>query len=216
MIKLRVDDFPGTKPHEFWRHNLDNFKKFDAVLEKHNVNYMIGVIPRWTTEEHIRYFSENKRADVVLHGRYHDERFQNEFRDYETEDEVYQAILLAKARLDVCNQHGICTYIPPHNVIDRKTVNALLRAGFKTLYGGPESDISVLDYAKKNGLYVYRHMPPAHYGRSDEMMQKDVPRILCDFNKLEDIHVSIHWTWEWNIGLQHLDVFLTQIRDIIQ
>ena len=68
-LTLRVDDFPGTKPEEFWKHNLDNFKHFDALLEKHNVQeYTLGVIPKHTTPEHIDWLAENPRVRVALHG----------------------------------------------------------------------------------------------------------------------------------------------------
>lgn len=208
MISFRVDDFPGTKPTEFWRHNLDNYKIFEEIFTQHHADLMLGVIPRHTTQAHIDHFRSSPTTYVALHGIDHDERFPNEFRDHQTEDEVYQAICSASEPLKVCNPSGkVDTYIPPHNVIDTKTVNALVRAGFRTLYSGPESDVAVLEYAKSKGLHVLRHMPPA-YARSDEMLKSGIiDQILSG----KDTHLALHWTWEWNIGLDSLREFMKRI-----
>lgn len=207
---IRVDDFPGTKPEEFWRHNLDNFKRFDDVMHKHDLDYTLGVIPRYTTEEHIKWLTANPWIHVALHGRYHDERFPNEFRDHETEQDVYQAILSAKAPLEGCNPLGIEIYIPPHNVIDRKTVNALHRAGIQSIWGGPGSDPAVLEYARSKGMDTIYFTDPLEYGRSDELLQRNAQVFLREQKRC----LCLHWTWEWNIGLESLDRFLTELGDV--
>lgn len=213
---LRVDDFPGTKPEEFWKHNLEGFKRFDAVLEKHGIEeYVLGVIPKYTTHEHVGWLAQNPRVRVALHGIEHDERFPNEFKGFETEDGIYQKILSAKELLRECNGSGdVVDYIPPHNVIDVKTCNALKRSGFKTVFCGPGTDMYVMENV--SGLFFQYSSHPVWYGRSDEMMDRDsaVEKIMSS-NGLGHC-MTLHWTWEYNIGLSSLDKFLSQISSIFR
>mgnify|MGYP001587547420 CR=1 FL=1 len=215
MLCLRVDDFPGTKPEEFWRHNLDNFKRFNAVLEKHQLGYTIGVIPRYTNDDQLRYLAGLQHVEVALHGINHDERFPNEFRDHQTENDVYQAIRSAVAPLDeICGP--VKKYIPPHNVIDRKTVNALHRAGFECVMGGPGSDMEVLKYCYSRNMGHVYSTEPLEYGRSDELLQRgSVEHLRNEVNRRFPVWLTLHWTWEWNIGLENLDKYLVELKDVI-
>lgn len=218
-VILRVDDFPGTKPEEFWKHKLDNFKKFDEVLERNGIQeYTLGVIPKYTTEEHIDWLASNPRIEVALHGIEHDERFPNEFRDHETEDDIYQKIVSASQPLARANGRGkLFRYIPPHNVVDLKTARALKRAGFTTLLGGPGSDERALDWIHENGiLEVLYSKHPVWYGRSDEMMQGDIVRTILEPGYVGHQCLTLHWTWEWNIGLENLEKFLSQIGHVFK
>lgn len=222
-IILRIDDFPGTKPEEFWKHNLENFKKFDAVLEKNGVSeYVLGVIPIHTHEDHLKYLAENPRIKIAIHGFKHDERFLNEFRDFETEHDIYNKISFVKSEYFVANKkRDIVDYIPPHNVVDMKTCRALKRAGFENIHCGPGTDVRVITEASGNPLnlsFIYsKH--PIWYGRSDEMMNRDgsVYHILANhappLNGSKNC-LTLHWPWEHNIGLENLDKFLSQIREV--
>lgn len=213
MLSIRVDDFPFTKPEESWKHNLDNFKRFDAIFEKHNLDYVLGVIPRWTTEEHVRWLAENPRIEVALHGIMHDEKFLNEFPPYLTSDDICKLILSARTPLNDCNPGGVKIYIPPHNVIDHRTVDALKKSGFTTIYGGPETSTDVMTYAMSQGIQSLCHMPPLQYGRSDELMANPnfLTRLTAVGGQGHSVNLGLHWTWEWNIGLEHLDLMLTSL-----
>ena len=219
---LRVDDFPGTKPEEFWKHNLDNFKRFDEVLEKNGVpQYTLGVIPKYTTEAHIDWLAQNPRTRVALHGIEHDERFPNEFKPHETEDDIYRKIMSAKEPLRRCNGNGeIDCYIPPHNVIDLRTAKALVRSGISDLMLGPGTDKEVFAQIRNSKLFSYHRVTysyhPTFYGRTDEMMDRDhaIPAILNDSRTSSNSVLTLHWTWEWNIGLESLDRFLCQLQGI--
>lgn len=216
---LRVDDFPGTKPQEFWKHNLDNFKRFDDVLARHAIpQYTLGVIPKYTSEKDRDWLASNPRVEVALHGVEHDERFPNEFREWETEDSIFDKIVAATAPLKRCNSYGeVARYIPPHNVIDLKTVRALKRAGFTGLMCGPGSDEQVMQEASKV-LHVMYSRHPIFYGRTDEMLDRDgcVERIIHESKFLKERCVTLHWTWEYNIGLNSLDRFLTELGHIFR
>lgn len=216
-IFLRIDDFPGTKPEEFWKHNLDNFKVFDALLEKHQIDYTVGVIPKYTTQKEIDWLAQNPRATVALHGIEHDERFPNEFHKGETKEQITRSIRSAVEPLKICNGNGIVdTYIPPHNVIDFRTACALRDCGFKKLLCGPGTDDSELRYIVDNAILdVYYSRHPKFYGRSDEMMDRDMAVEAIELQHRlgtdRDCYVTLHWTWEWNIGLQSLDLLMSKI-----
>jgi len=214
-VILRVDDFPGTKPEEFWKHNLDNFKLFDAVLEKYVDEYVLGVIPKYTTEEMIRYLEQNDKIRVALHGVEHNERFPNEFRPWETTEQIFNKLVSARQPFQKCNGAlDVVDYIPPHNVIDMKTVDALKLAGFKRIYGGPGSDEHVIWHAKDVGLKFDYSQWPYWYGRSDELLNRDKAHLMINSNP--DRVVTLHWPWEWNIGLDNLERFLEEIKGVLR
>lgn len=215
MVLFRVDDFPFTKKEETWRHNLSNFKLFNEVMKKHNANYVLGVIPDRLDDAMVEYLAEEQyMIDVALHGIHHDERFMNEFHSGETEEQIYQAIMSAKYPLEAAFGR-IDTYIPPHNTFDGPTVNALVRAGFRALFGGPGSESAALRYAEKKGLNVIEHLPPL-YGRTDEMKDRGViEAVKRSTAEGRNAYLALHWTWEWNVGLQNLDSFLSAIDDDI-
>lgn len=216
-VTLRVDDFPGTKPEEFWKHNLDNFKRFDDVLAKYVPEYVLGVIPKHTTEEMVRYLESNERIRVALHGIEHDERYPNEFRPWETTEQIFNKLVSARQPFQKCNgAFEVTDYIPPHNVIDRKTLDALKLAGFKRVYGGPGTDTDSCGYAKEIGVKLYYSHHPLWYGRSDEMVQRDqAHKAIIGNSETSDYVVTLHWTWEWNIGLDNLARFLDEIKEVL-
>lgn len=209
MISFRVDDFPYTKPDETWRHNLHSFGKFDAVMKKHGRKYTLGVIPTKLDLQMIEYLKTLPHVDLALHGVKHDERFPNEFREHQTSHDIYDSLRSAKALLDTIGG-PVDVYIPPHNVIDDRTVTQLLALGFKKIWGGPETDPTVLDYARSVGIETERHVRP-FYGRSDEMSQQFLGKWLNEHQDA-DYTIGLHWTWEVNIGLEHLDRFLSGLR----
>lgn len=216
MISFRIDDFPYTKPEEQWRHNLTNFKMFNEVMRRYHATYTLGIIPDRLTDEMLDFIANEKyMITPALHGIHHDERFPNEFHSGETEDDIYQALTSAKYPLENFGR-DVDVYIPPHNVVDAKTVDALVRAGFRTLYGGPESDGMVFQYAwEEKKMHTLRHYPP-YYGRTDEMMERgNVVHFKERFVQGHDIHIGLHFTWEWNIGLQNLEKFLEQLKEEI-
>lgn len=214
MIILRVDDFPGTKPEEFYKHNLENFKKFDEVVSSYFSAYILGVIPKYLTPEHTDWLRDNKHVNVALHGINHDERFPNEFQRWETEEDIVLKISRWTDHLRLLTERPIDFYIPPHNVIDRKTVDALKKVGIKTILGGPGSDPLVMDYARKQSMHFVYSEHPHWYGRSDELLNRDnAHQVIClnELNGGGPMILTLHWPWEWNIGLENLEKFLSQI-----
>lgn len=211
---LRVDDFPGTKPSEFWLHNLESFKEFDSILADHMSSYVLGVIPRHTTQEQIEWLAENPRVDAALHGILHDEKYLDEFKEFETEEDIYRKVMSATSRLSKINGNGkITKYIAPHNVITVKAAKALKRAGFDTLFSGPGADEKVLHAIEdSNILEVKFSEHPLFYGRTDEIMnEEEMEDYYNELTVLSDVVVTLHWTWERNIGFDYLKKFMSSV-----
>lgn len=205
MILLRVDDFPGTKPNEFHKHNLESFKQFDAIVKKYVPSYLLGVIPKHATSEQLLWLSQNKYIKVALHGINHDERYQNEFGAWLTDNDVYSALLSAKLLLKCSVGYDIDTYIPPHNCFDQRTIKQLKYTGFKNIAGGPGSPQNF-----KSDLinYLYSEHPKG-YGRSDELMERGSVEWLT--SRKDDVWLTLHFPWEINVGLEFLEKYLSQL-----
>lgn len=215
MLNVRVDDFLLTKPEESWRHNLDNFKLFDAVMERHGANYVLGVIPATATAGHLEYLSANPRVEVAMHGILHDERFPNEFRDHQTDLDIINALSSVKQVWDPL-VGPVDKYIPPHNVIDAKTCRALATLGFQTIFGGPGTDDKVVEYARVLGVDFQVSKFPEEYGRSDELMQRGSIEHIYREVTTREVWLTLHWTWEFNIGLHHLDAYLRELAPALK
>jgi hypothetical protein len=229
MLYVRVDDFPGTKPEEFDKHNLHNFKLFDEVMQKHCPRgYLLGVIPKHVTYEQKKWLWQQRHITVAMHGVTHDEAFLNEFRPHLTEDDVFDRlysgmVMVHRYKHEESSGCACCTmnmapidYIPPHNVIDHRTVRALKRLCFLNIYGGPGTDPSVAEYARNLGMNFYISKFPEEYGRSDELVQRGSVEHILRESKVRDVWLTLHWTWEHNIGLQHLDSYLEMLGEALR
>lgn len=208
-IRIRVDDFPGTKPEEFYRHNLENFKQFHALIPK---KYLLGVIPTHASKGDILQIGAQD-IEIGMHGIYHDERYPNEFRDYQTQIEIEKILTEQRSHMEHLSGKKVRVYMPPHNVIDKKTIFALENTGFKAFTSGPETiDLEQIHLNIKR----LHSIPPLEYGRSDELLQRGSVEYLREEAKKRTVFLTLHWTWEWNIGLEHLKLYLSKIEDLIE
>jgi hypothetical protein len=204
MIRVRVDDFPGTKPEEFHKHNLQNFKEFDKILRTFTPEYLLGVIPGYLTREQESWLVDQKHIRCGMHGVVHSEKHKNEFEGMD-EKGIVSCLLAAR---NVMNrlEKSCHTYMPPHNVFDRNTVRACHASKFKNITGGPESTLSEGEIAPLRYLFSQH---PYGYGRSDELLTRGaVPWLKSQ----SDVILTLHWTWELNIGLTSLVQFLDVLR----
>lgn len=208
-IRIRVDDFPGTKPEEFYRHNLENFKQFHALIPK---KYLLGVIPTHTSEGDLLQLGA-QNIEIGMHGVFHDERYPNEFREYQTQIEIEKILAAQRNHMEHLSGKEIRVYMPPHNVIDMKTLFALENTGFKAFTSGPETNISEQMHLSIKRLHS---TSPLEYGRSDELLQRGSVEYLQEEAKKRTVYLTLHWPWEWNIGLNHLKLYLSQIEHLIE
>lgn len=212
MIRFRIDDFPSSDPQKHPQFNLESFKEFDAIMEKHDIYYLLGCIPRYTTDKDLEWFLQNGRIEVALHGINHDEKFRNEFRDHETENEIMERLNFWRGLWNSKIKNGLQYYIPPHNVIDHKTVRALIKSGFEMCFGGPETEQEVVNYALNKGLKFEVSEFPWLYGRTDEMLQRGSIEYIMKECDSRDLWITLHFPWEHKIGLNYLDEYLTKLK----
>ena len=208
-IEIRVDDYPGSKTAEFWKHNRENFEKFDDIIhEITGKSYLLGVIPIHTSDEDLKWLS-TRNIVIGMHGTNHDERFQNQFGDLYTKHEICTLLHPHRKRLQDLTGQSVNTYLPPHNAIDGKTISALSMTGFKAFTSGPGS-LFKQSFLHDGAMNCLHSEAPLEYGRSDELLQRNAVEHLQ-----QDKHffLTLHWPWEHNIGLEHLKVFLSQIKD---
>lgn len=215
MIRVRVDDFPHTKGEP--QHTLAAYREFDRCLREllGGKRYLLGVIPTKCTVDDVLFLRNETDCIIGMHGIHHDETkldmFQNEFPPYLSQKDVATQLISTVGALDEAVGREVRIYMPPRNRIDKRTVDILLDCGFFGYTTGPETPENLRFH---DILSVYHSEPPHHYGRSDEMLKRnsqvhlraDDPAIL-----------TLHWTWETNIGLQHLREFLGQIpKDLFE
>lgn len=222
MISIRVDDFPHTKGES--QHTLGAYKEFHHCLSEGigGRSYLLGVIPKRCTSDDFAYLRSEPSIIVGMHGTDHDENRLNrnggnQFESWMTSKQIEDELLASKLLLDNECIHPIWMYMPPRNVLDRRTMLAMENVGFKAYTGGPETDTICREpdlqfdaYVEENCLSLeYFHSEPPHeYGRSDEMLQRGSDKWL---SAGIDAVLCLHWTWETNIGLKHLMAFLDAI-----
>ncbi len=208
-VYLRVDDYPGTKPEEFGVHNYQNFKLFHSVVRNHFPSYVLGIIPKYLTLNDVGTLKQLSTQGMVpaLHGVDHDETKLDEFGGLSTEQTISR-IGPARDVLERLLQVRVVDYIPPHNVFHQNTAAALRYLDFKYIYGGPGSprpeDVDLGSMEMRFSVW------PWAYGRSDELLTRDnsPQEIAAKLEEGVSVWLTLHWTWEVNIGLSHLRNYL--------
>lgn len=213
MIEIRVDDFPQTKGEP--QHTLQAFREFHRELTAlTGVRYLLGVIPKRCTPEDLLFLRNETDCVIGMHGIHHDEAkldmYQNEFPQYFSQQDIGRMLLEASDALDHAIGRRTDVYMPPRNRIDRRTVDVLLDCGFVAYTSGPETPED-LRFGGGDVLGLCS-MPPDAYGRTDEMLQRGSHLKLIERCETGgDVILTLHWTWETNIGLHHMRAFLSQI-----
>lgn len=213
-VKLRVDDFPWTKRDERDKHNLDAFLKFQDVINEFVGGYwLLGVIPGNCGQDELNFLRHKTSGiRIGMHGIMHDESRANEFLPYLTTDDIERQLCLTRVLLATAIQQDVRVYMPPHNVVDSRTLTALPKAGFRAFTGGPETAPAFRnDFV--GGIKYLHSQPPHEYGRSDEMLVRNSAAHLIRESADKDIWLTLHWTWETNIGLESLRRLLSEIGD---
>lgn len=209
MIRIRVDDFPQTKGEP--QHTLQAFRQFHAELTALiGCTYLLGVIPGRCSVDDILFLRNETDCVIGMHGINHDERLLdahgNEFAPYLSKLDVRRQLLDAHSALSSAVGRPVPYYMPPRNAIDMRTAS-VLNGMFDAFTSGPETDRRVMDrFAHIHSEY------PHEYGRTDEMLARESHRVLverCDAGRFPVL--TLHWTWETNIGLEHMRRFLGKI-----
>lgn len=213
MIRVRVDDFPQTKGEP--QHTLAAYREFDRRLREciGGKRYLLGVIPGRCTVDDILYLRRETDCVIGMHGINHDESkldiFQNEFPPYLSQNEVGRLLIEASNELEQAVGRDVRVYMPPRNRIDRRTVEVLSDCGFLGYTAGPETPEELL---RSDEVEVLYSLAPDEYGRTDELLARNSHLVLRELAEAgEDVILTLHWTWETNIGLDHMTKFFSQI-----
>lgn len=215
MIRVRVDDFPNTKDGEKDRHSLAAYREFHRRLSEclGGKRYLLGVIPGRCSPDDILFLRNETDCVVGMHGCRHDEEkldvYQNEFEPYLTEWQVETRLMYAHQALETGVGREINIYMPPRNQIDARTVRALKSSGmFSRFTTGPETN---KELRAQNHSWQIHSEPPYEYGRTDEMYARGAHEVLIQRGATQDTVLTLHWTWETNIGLHHMSKFFSMI-----
>lgn len=209
MIRVRVDDFPNTKGEP--QHTLAAYREFDRCLREliGNKRYLLGVIPNRCDVDDILFLRNETDCVIGMHGITHDEKqldlYQNEFPPFLTQKDVATHLISTVGALDEAIGRDARIYMPPRNRIDKRTVDVLHDIGFFGYTTGSETPENLRLHEL---LSVYHSEPPHEYGRTDEMLKRNSQVHL---RAAGEAVLTLHWTWETNIGLQHMRNFLGQI-----
>lgn len=217
MIKIRVDDFPNTKGEP--QHTLAAYREFDRALRGYlgDKRYLLGVIPKKCTVSDLLFLMNETDCRIGMHGIYHNEseldRYQNEFAPYLTRGMVFAHLQTCRENLERVVGRPVDIYMPPRNRIDRRTIEVLGKAGFFSYTTGPETPEEFRTGPHPFVTYINSE-PPHEYGRTDELYMR---RSYMELNQIcqqgrPDVVLTLHWTWETNIGLEHLHRFMEQIK----
>lgn len=212
MIAVRVDDFPQTKGES--QHSLSAFREFNRELVSAiglGNRYLLGVIPGRCSVDDVMFLRNETDCVIGMHGIDHDEGLldvhRNEFPSYLSKLDVRKRLIEARTALELGVGRPVTIYMPPRNLIDMRTAS-VLNGQFRYYTGGPETDRSVIDRFPT----CIMSMPPFEYGRSDELLHYRAHEKLVEKSDAGHIVVlALHWTWETNIGLEHMKRFLSQI-----
>lgn len=217
MIMIRVDDFPNTKGEP--QHTLAAFREFHRVLQTYlgDKKYLLGVIPKRCSPEDILFLRNETDCRIGMHGIWHDETrldlFQNEFEPYLTKNAVRAELEVHRVNLEQAVGRTVDVYMPPRNRIDRRTIDAAAKAGFFSYTTGPETPEEFRTGPHTFMSYI-DSQPPHQYGRTDELYMR---RSYMELNQRAKLMpwptvLTLHWTWETNVGLSHLHKFMEQIH----
>ncbi len=149
-IIIRVDDFPHRKK------SFKDFKKFDAIMKKHKISYLLGVTPfvskkptdpynkifREITQEEIKYLKKGVnegRISIALHGYIHQTINKDKLSEFinKNPQQLENEIIKGKKYL---KENGLETEIimPPFNSFNKENLK-IFEKHFKIITAGPET-----------------------------------------------------------------------------
>jgi hypothetical protein len=213
LIRVRVDDFPQTKGEP--QHTLAAFREFHKCLREciGGKRYILGVIPDRCSIVDILMLKNETDCVIGMHGTDHDEdrldrNGGNQFEPYLTVGQIRTVLEANRMALSQALDRPVEVYMPPRNVIDERVARAAQGAGFEAFTTGPEtSQMLRMDWHR----WIIHSDPPLEYGRTDELLQHGAHAHLIKEAESKDVVLALHWTWETNIGLEHMKKFFAEI-----
>ena len=213
MIRLRVDDFPHTSRREP-QHTLDSFRDFHQRLTQYldGRRYLLGVVPGQCTPEDVLFLRNETDVVVGMHGTDHDEQKLdrnggNQFEPYLTRTAIADILKMNRQHLDDAIGRPVTIYMPPRNVFGLRELGAFEQVKkFTHFTTGPETSAEIQIHHK-----AIHSQKPHQYGRTDELLNLGSHFVLIEQAQTQDVVLTLHWTWEVNIGLSHMERFFSLI-----
>lgn len=199
---IRVDDFPSS------RANLEKFKDFHHIFQKHGLPYLLGVTPllsenpldpankelKKLTNKEIEFLKE-PLIELGLHGITHQtlsHQRHSEFVDLSPEQKEKKL----KQGIEEMESYGFSpqVLIPPFNSLSKEGYK-IAKQHFKAITGGPETirtlGFQVTPCYLMGSLYV-----PSYYyvyGRAERILNF---LNSADISEEIVIPITLHWAWE--------------------
>lgn len=194
-IVVRVDDFPH------WVKNFGEFKKFDNILKKHKIPYILGIIPlvsqnptdttnnsfrklTWEEQDYIRNRIRGGGIIPAMHGFTHKTSFTKPYSEFKgiSSEEVERKI---KEGLNLFEEYKIkpSIFMPPNNEFDNVSLN-IIKKYFKVITGGPES---IKHFGRIKKMKDIKYLPS--YFPYYLHPKKKFPKIS------KDGCITLHWAW---------------------
>lgn len=202
---VRVDDFPAGDKNRLWMLYDDYLFKFLGILEKENVNYILGASPlQFESNSEIEFLQDHViKGRVVMHG--FDHGFSNTDWEWQNIKESWQyggefAFMPHEEISDKYDQcHEILSelktydeqhFIPPFNAINQQLLDVLHEKGVKYIH------LNSLDYEAHNqfnlnfhGLEKLISNNARTYGNTEVVIEH-----------LEDPStITLHWIYDQNL-----------------
>lgn len=206
---MRVDDFP--------RVDLKDFKRFDSVIEKYHIPYLLGVTPhlcldplnpkstkfRKLSKEEIKTLHSLKDVELAMHGVTHQTReygplkrlwgFRSEFVGL---DETALINKIQKG-FSLFRKYGLKrprVLIPPFNTFDYASLG-IIESYYDVVCGGPESGKKFGREWKRFGKLLYIPSLPPHYDHAEKIKIPESGKVC----------ITIHLGWEIGDGFRALE-----------
>lgn len=197
-IIVRVDDFPH------WIKKNRKFVKFDQIMKKYNIHYILGVTPylslsphnpdcqkyRKLTKNEIKILKEGikeNRITLAIHGLTHKTTSLKEYSEYKykSNSEIEKEI---KFGFKLFKEYGLPKpkiLIPPYNSFSPKNLN-IFKKYFEYITGGPET---IKEFGKINILKGIKYIP-SYY---PNYIKKNT---ICKYSPKSGLNcITIHWMW---------------------
>ena len=183
---VRVDDFPWDreKNHDS---DLKLFKTFYDVINKYEINIVLGVIPAIILPEDIAYLKTLERVIVATHG------YNHVGHDIDTGEFTTLSYAEKKKRIEkgrnILKDFNVIGFIPPFDSFDNELVQILYNNGYRYITGRNEND-------------AIRYMGNLVYLPSAMNLYSKARTIFDNLHKLDTTQdiikvITLHCTWEY-------------------
>lgn len=170
LFLIRVDDFPH------WEATTDDFRRFNEIMEKFEIHYLLGVTPNLSLERHNPNnkkfktldgkdieFIKNPLIEIGMHGFNHQTNTYGKSREFVgiRNDEVLEKI---ENGLNIFKNFNIkpIAFIPPFDEIDNTSYKIIAKY-FKIITGGPATTkyfgYKISPCYFRNSIYVPSYRP---------------------------------------------------------